>query len=146
VLAFGVAGDTLAVTAELRVVHRQQLQPRHRPLTELVDRSLVAEDTADVPVRRDRARIENLDVADRWDLFEFFGFRGHSGEVTEDPSSAKTHQAFGFARSVTRNVFCVPLRLTVTEIVSPGACLRTALITSSELVTVCASIFTITSP
>ena len=38
VLALGVAGDPLAVAAELRVVRRQELQAGHRPLAELVDR------------------------------------------------------------------------------------------------------------
>jgi hypothetical protein len=40
-------------------------------------------------VRRDRTRIEDLHVTDRWDLFELFGFRRHSGEVTEQVLSVR---------------------------------------------------------
>ena len=77
VLALGVAGDALAVAAELRVVDGQQLQPGHRPLAELVDRALVAEDAVDLPVRRDRAGVHHPHVTLRRDLFELFGVDRH---------------------------------------------------------------------
>ena len=62
VLALGVARDPLAVAAELRVVRREQLEPGDRPLPELVDHATVTEDAVDLPVGRDRAEVDDLDV------------------------------------------------------------------------------------
>jgi hypothetical protein len=42
VLTFGVADDTLTVTAELRVMRRQEHEARERPLAEPLDDVAVA--------------------------------------------------------------------------------------------------------
>jgi hypothetical protein len=49
-LAFGVAGDSVAVAAELGVVGRQQLQSGEGALAELVDEAAVSEDAVHLPV------------------------------------------------------------------------------------------------
>ncbi len=77
VFTLRVAGDPLAVAAELRVVDRQQLQAGHRPDPELVDGTLVAEHAVDLPVGRDRARVHHPNVTLRGDLLELFGIDRH---------------------------------------------------------------------
>ena len=76
-LTLGIACDAFPVPAELGVVHRKQLEPGHRALTEFVDGVLVAEHSMDLPVRRDRPRVHNLHMALRRDLLELFGFGRH---------------------------------------------------------------------
>src|SRR4029078_11504711 len=62
VLTLGVARDPLPVAAELRVVGREELEPGDCPLPELVDHATVTEDAVDLPVGRDRAEVDDLDV------------------------------------------------------------------------------------
>src|SRR3954447_273664 len=50
VLALGVAHDSFAVAAELRVVRREQFEPGHDPRPELVDHRAVTEVGVDLPV------------------------------------------------------------------------------------------------
>ena len=77
VLALGIAGDPLAVAAELRVVRREQLQAGLRPLRELLDRLGVAEHAVNLPVGRDRTEVDDADVPLRRDVLELLGFHGH---------------------------------------------------------------------
>src|SRR5262249_44015116 len=79
VLPLGVASHALAVAPELRVVDREQLEPGHRPLPELVDRVLITEDPVDLPMRRDRPGVHDLHVtAWRYLFFELFGLHRHA--------------------------------------------------------------------
>src|SRR5438477_3494024 len=65
VLPLGVAHHPLPVAAELRIMGRQQHQPGHRPLAELLDDVAVAEVGVDPPVGSDRAQIDDADVPAR---------------------------------------------------------------------------------
>ncbi len=77
VLTLGIAGHALAIAAELGVVDREQLQASHCALTEFVDRPLVAEHPVDLPVGRDRARVDDPHVPLRRNFFELFGVDSH---------------------------------------------------------------------
>jgi hypothetical protein len=59
-LAFGVAGDPLAVAAELGVVGRQQLQSGEGALAELVHEAAVSEDAVHLPVGCDRPPVHDF--------------------------------------------------------------------------------------
>src|SRR5918995_6104757 len=61
-LTFGVACDPFPVAPELRVVRWEQLEPRERPLPELVDEPPVAEHAVHLPVRRDGPQVHDFDV------------------------------------------------------------------------------------
>ena len=109
VLALGVAGDPLPVAAELRVVRREQLQPGDRALAELVDHAPVAEDAVDLPVGRDRAEVDDLDVTLRRYLLELFGLHRHAGQRSGLPRSSvqQAGQEVGASPSVAVTVTVV---------------------------------------
>ena len=65
VLPLGVPDDPLPVAPVLRVVRGQQDQPGVGAAPELLDEGRVAEVGADLPVRGDRAEVDDPDVADR---------------------------------------------------------------------------------
>ena len=48
-----------------------------RALAELVDHDAVAEDPVHLPVRRDRAEVDDAHVSLGRDVLELFGFLGH---------------------------------------------------------------------
>ena len=63
-LAFRIACHPLAVAAELRIMRGQQHQAGHDPLSEAVDQARVAEVGVNLPVRRNRAEVDDTDMAD----------------------------------------------------------------------------------
>ena len=65
-LALGVAGDALAVAAELRVVAGQQDEAGEHPGAELVEHRAVAPVAVDLPVRRHRAEVDDPGVGPGW--------------------------------------------------------------------------------
>src|SRR6202012_2550112 len=65
VLALRVAVHALAVTTKLRVVGRKESKARVNAVDERLDLLFVAKDHAALPVGRDRAEVDDLDVADR---------------------------------------------------------------------------------
>src|SRR5262249_18050708 len=65
-LALRIAGDALAVAAELRVVAGQQHEPGEDPGAELVEHGAVAPVAVDLPVRRDRAEVHDPGVGAGW--------------------------------------------------------------------------------
>src|SRR6202044_3804772 len=78
----GVTNDTLAVTAELRVVRGEQHQAGQDALTKGVDHLGRPEVGLYVPVGGDRAEVDHARVPDRVDQFSGLGyfvlvFRGH---------------------------------------------------------------------
>ena len=124
VLALGVARDPLAVAPELRVVRREELQPGDRPLAELVDHAAVAEDAVDLPVGRDRAEVDDLDVPLRRDLLERFGLHRHDGQRSGSPRSAggARGRPSGRGRLAQRRLqrLRFPSRSTLISTLSPG--------------------------
>jgi hypothetical protein len=69
VLSFGVAIDSFTVASKLGVVRWQEPKSRVDAVDEGLDLLLVTEDHATLPVRRDGAEVDDLDVADRVDDF-----------------------------------------------------------------------------
>jgi hypothetical protein len=72
-LAFGVAGDSLAVAAELGVVGQQQLQSGEGALAELVDEAAVSEDAVHLPVGATGPRYTTFTCPGAEAIFELFG-------------------------------------------------------------------------
>src|SRR2546426_1943385 len=65
VLPLGVTHDPLTVTAELRVVRRQEEQPGQRPLAELLDQVALAEFGMHIPVRSGWSEVDDAHVTAR---------------------------------------------------------------------------------
>ena len=68
--ALGVAGDALAVAAELRIVRGKKEQSGQNPGSELVDKAADFRLTLDVPMWRNRTQIDDPNVSTRR-LFDF---------------------------------------------------------------------------
>ena len=97
-------GDALAVAPELRIVRREELQPRERPLAEILDHATVAEDPVHVPVRRDRPQVHDLHVTLGRDLLlDLFGLHRHVGQGSGGRGSAMQRRRGRTAGTPERN-------------------------------------------
>lgn len=77
-LALRVAGHALAVATKLRVVRREQLETGSHPHTELIDDVRVTENALYVPVRSDRAQVDDAHMPLQRQVLQRFRIHTHT--------------------------------------------------------------------